>query len=390
MSAPSIPVRREPIRPPGDSAVRGIPLKDEDRLIAQRVVRDVLRLGWDSRVRVATWEHMLPLAKEIVKEARRAGADTLLDLNSDDVWYDAVLNLPEAWLQEPSALAQAVYRTMTAEVYLGGPADPAPMAKVSAARWEANAKGAEATEAAWEEAPVPALYVALGTVTEARARTYGFDFPTWVDVVRKASGVDPARLRDRGAKVAARLRDAQEARLTAPDGTAFSFALHGAEPVVSSGEARPVEGQRSSYQIRLPAGSVAVALQQGSGEGTVAAPSPIPQAGRLIRGLRWVFRDGRLVEADAQEHAELFLDRWEKARAKGADQLGALSVGLNPEARFGFLENAIVEGAVTVLLGDNEDLGGTNGCGFQFPVSLPGATLEVDGQELVAEGALRV
>lgn len=365
-------------------------MQDEDRKIAERVVRNVLRIDWDSRLRVATWEHTLPLAKEIVKEARRAGADTILDVNSDDVWYEALLNLPEAWLQEPSALTQAVYRTMTAEVYIGGPADPSRMAEVAAPRWEANAKGGEATGAAWEEAPVPVLYLALGTVTEARARAYGFDHAAWHDAVLRATAVDPAALRARGERVADRLREADEARLTTDDGTEFSFALHGAAPVVSSGEVRPVEGQQSSYEVRLPAGSVAVALRQGSGEGTVASPTPIPWAGRLVRGLRWTFRDGRLVEAEAEENGQLFHDRWEKVRGKGGDQLGALSVGLNPEARFGFLENPIVEGAVTVVLGDNEDLGGTNDCGFQFPVYLQGATLEVDGKALVADGTLQV
>ena len=47
-----------------------------------------------------------------------------------------------------------------------------------------------------------------------------------------------------------------------------------------------------------------------------------------------------------------------------------------------------MRGAVIVGLGENRGLGGENATGFGFTSALLGATLEVDGKKLVAEGKL--
>jgi hypothetical protein len=52
--------------------------------------------------------------------------------------------------------------------------------------------------------------------------------------------------------------------------------------------------------------------------------------------------------------------------------------------------STLVRGAVTVGLGENRDREGANATGFGYASALLGATLEVDGQKLVAEGRLIV
>ena len=49
-----------------------------------------------------------------------------------------------------------------------------------------------------------------------------------------------------------------------------------------------------------------------------------------------------------------------------------------------------MRGAVTVGLGENRDLGGTNATGFGYAAALLGASLEVDGKKLVADGKLMI
>lgn len=358
--------------------------------VARRIVRDSLDLQETDALRVQASEHTLPLGKEIVKEARRRGADTMLTLDADDIWYDAMLNLPEDWLRGPSELVRALHGTVTAIVYVGGIRDPGPMEDISGERWRANAEGSRTTGEPWDDDPVPYLYVALGNVTEPRAARYGYDYGAWRESVLAAMAVPPEKLAARGEAVAAVLQGAREARLRAPGGTDFRFAFHDTGPTVWTGKLAPEEGRRSTYYQSLPEGSVGVALRQGSGEGTVAATAPVPYAGDRIHGLTWAFEDGRVVDVSAEKNLDLFRMRWDEKRGEGADQLGALIVGTNPAARFGFLNNAIVEGAVTVVLGDNEDFDGTNGCGFAFPLSFADGTLEVDGKTLVADGILRV
>ncbi len=364
-------------------------MQAEYAAVAQRIVRDSLRITEEDALRVHAGEHTLPLAKEIVREARRAGADTMLTLDADDTWYDAMLHLPLEWLRGPSNLVRALHGTVTVMVYAGGIVDPAPMKEITGERWRANAEGSRSTNEPWDDDPIPYLYVALGNVTEPRAAHYGFDRRAWHDSVLAAMAVAPDKLEERGTRVSRRLRGAEKGRLSAPGGTDLEFEFHGTEPTVWTGRLDPVKGRRSTYYQSLPEGSVGVALRQGSGEGKATSTTPIPQAGDLIHGLTWHFEGGHVVEATAKENLNLFTMRWDEKRAGGADQLGALSIGLNPEAKYGFLNDDIVEGAVTLILGDNEDFDGTNGSGFSFPMTFHEATLEVDGEPLVVDGTLR-
>jgi leucyl aminopeptidase (aminopeptidase T) len=358
-------------------------------IVADRIVKDCIRLGKKDSLGVHTTEHMLPLAKEIVKAARRAGADTVISLDSDDIWYDALLNLPASWLKSPSTLGQAFLRASTAQVYIEGPRDPSRMRDIPPERWAANDKGATATYKPFEKRNVPTLDLSISRVTEARARTYGFDYGEWHSSSLQAMAVDPKLIRTKGEPVARALSRARKGRVTAPRGTDFEFEFQSATPTLSNGEIRPRKGVRSSYHASLPDGAVAIALKKGSGEGKVVSTLPIPQAGHLIRALSWEFEGGRMRKVDADEHLDVFkMFFTEEKRKKGADQLGWMQVGLNPAAKCGFLENSIVEGVVTIGIGDNSELGGNNRSAFGTPAFLNNATLEVDGKRLVSQGRI--
>ncbi len=359
--------------------------------VAKRIVHDALRLNDEDALLVHSYEHMLPLAKEVVKAARRAGADTILTAEADDVWYDAVTSLPTDWLKEPSGLQQAVRRAITAEAWFHGPEDPGLMKTIPQERWRANEEGAMATYRPFEDDPVPSLGLGLSSVTQARAKTYGFDYEKWYDTTVAAMAVETQALKQTGKAVSEVLAEAREGRVTSPNGTDFAFEFHGTPPMVWAGEVRPKKGVKSSYFAFLPAGSVGIALKQGSGEGRLVAGGDIPQVGEFIRGLTWEFEGGRLTKVDAKENPQHFELFWtDEKKEKGADQLGALIVGLNPAAAYGYLDNSIVAGCVSVILGDNESLGGTNHCEFDFPLHLRDATLTVDGTKVVEKGRLEV
>ena len=70
------------------------------------------------------------------------------------------------------------------------------------------------------------------------------------------------------------------------------------------------------------------------------------------------------------------------------DRIAAISIGTNPKAQVGFLQNSIVRGAVSVGLGGNEFLGGPNKSSFGFESTIRAAALEVDGKEIVRDGKL--
>src|SRR5438067_1459964 len=66
------------------------------------------------------------------------------------------------------------------------------------------------------------------------------------------------------------------------------------------------------------------------------------------------------------------------------DLLGYLDIGLNPNARSGFLQDAIVAGNVYVAVGANDEVpGGKNKTDFYLGGSLTGANVTIDGREVV-------
>ncbi len=364
-------------------------MEKENEIIAQRIVKDALNLGSKDSLGIFAYEHMLPLAKEIVKSARKLGADTLLFTDSDDVWHEALSKLPMEWLKEASVLNQAVRNATTAMVYMEGPENPEILKSISTERWRANSEGASATFKPFEDKPIPSVSIELSRVTKARAMTYGFDYDAWYRSTMNAMAVDPKLMREKGERLKGALKGAKKGRLSAPGGTDFEFEFEGVEAAIYTGEIRPVHAIKATYFGSLPSGALSIALKQGSGHGRVVSTMPIPQVGEFIKGLTWVFEKGRITKAEAAENFKHFQIFWDDdKKKKGADQLGTLSIGLNPNSSYGFLTSDLVEGCVTLLIGDNTYLGGTNDSDYGFPISFKDATLEVDGKKLVEDGKI--
>jgi len=61
---------------------------------------------------------------------------------------------------------------------------------------------------------------------------------------------------------------------------------------------------------------------------------------------------------------------------------------VNPRAKFGFLQNDIVRGAVLIGAGGNQFSGGPNKSSFSHAQTVSRATVEVDGKPLVRGGKL--
>jgi hypothetical protein len=64
------------------------------------------------------------------------------------------------------------------------------------------------------------------------------------------------------------------------------------------------------------------------------------------------------------------------------------SLGINPYARLGFTLNPISLGAISVAIGDNQNLKGRNKSTFYFQGSIRDANLVADGRILVKAGRL--
>ncbi len=362
--------------------------KMEER-IASRVVNECLGIKAGDVVVISTFPHTIPLANAIAMECYRQDADPLTVLDTDDVFYGHMEALSEDSLKTTSHHCLGLADYVKYYVWLGGPEDPSPMKEIPESKWSALFEGEKAHWDKSMELKRLSAGLAIGQVTPQRARTYGFDYDAWKAMIEAAMEVSPKELYEMGKRLEPILGGVAPARVTAPNGTDLRFELGGRTPQIFDGILDEDDIKRGSLGVGLPAGNIEVAVLEDTAEGTVVFDVPAPQVGVLIKEMKWVFKDGKLVEISAKENEKSIKGLY--AGASGdKDRLGALTIGLNPRAKTGFLENAIPLGAVTLSIGDNRELGGKNESDWGFPGTLSNATLEIAGKNVVKEGKLAV
>lgn len=357
--------------------------------LAESIVRESLRPREYEVVVISTYPHTTDLAEQVALECQRAGADPLILLDTDAVFYGQFDNYSLESLRTTSAHCLGLAEYTDSYVWLGGPKDPGPMALVPQERWAAMFQGEQAHYEKSLAKKHKSVGVALGQVTPERARTYGFDHGKWKDMVESAIAVDYGDLGAVGRRLADLLTRGKEVRIRAANGTDLRLLLAGPERQahIDDGAIGEEDIAAGNTEVQLPAGSVWIAPREDSARGTFAADVPIPQMGQLIEGLAWAFDGGHVKDFQAKRNVALAQVNWAEGTGD-KDRIGGLGIGLNPRALPGFLQNPIAAGTVTVSIGDNRSFGGTNQSSYGFSAPLANGTVEIDGRTVVETGRL--
>jgi len=355
--------------------------------LATNLVRNCLRITPEDNVTVFFYPHTQKLAEEVAIECFKVGADVLLDMYTDP-YYEAYMKyLSVESLRKPSVFCRGLTDLSTAQFWLGSTYDPAIFRKVPDEKMVANDEAENLAHLPARERKVRSLFVALGQVTRPRAKAYGFPFAPWERMVQEASSVSPSKLSKDGRKLAAVIETGRDLQVTARNGTDLTLALKGRPGLVYDGIVDEDDIERGALDAAIPAGSAAVVPDETQGDGTVVFDVPTAWAGRTIRNLRWTFSGGRVVTWEGDRVAMRLKAQWMQA-AGDRDRIAWFSIGLNPRAKVGFLQNNIVRGAVDIAIGGNGYTGGTNKPGFNYDGVIPEATVEVDGKPIVRDGNL--
>ena len=217
--------------------------------------------------------------------------------------------------------------------------------------------------------------------------------------------VDYAQLKHDMTRLAARMRGAA-IRIRDDAGTDLQFRA-GTHFHVNHGDASKAQMARMQSgrdrEEELSAGSLRTIPEPGSASGVLVFPKAkdgeAPALGRGMdcrpfaqAGLRFVFRDGRVVavETDADQRA---LDQQWAAESGDCGALGELILGCNPlltpVAGSTFLPHyGFGAGVVRLILGDNQLSGGSYRSSFHRWVMWGDASVEVNGEVVVDRGTL--
>jgi len=353
----------------------------------ERVVKSCLRIGNGDKVTIFAWRHMLDLAEAFAIECERAGAHVHTEFTTDDMWYDAALNCPIECLEIPDPFDLALAGIATASIFIAGPENPERLKGVPAERWMALSRADRPTYEKLRERKVRMAEIYLGFVTPQRARTYGFDYQAWKKNVEDAIDVEYEKMRELGRKVANVLEGSHDVRVTDPDGTDLSFTLEGRKAHIYDGVIDDEDIEAGSTYASLPGGHVAVAATETSANGVLSSNVPYAQVGVLVHKMVFRFEKGKLVSFDGDKNIDIVRDMWKKGTGD-KDKIGWLTIGLNPKAKLGFIDNPIVLGTATVGIGFNKELGGANESDYALPVTIAKPTVKLDGETILRQGKL--
>ena len=357
---------------------------------AARIVNECLQVKTDEQVTIFTFDHTLGYAKDLALEVENANGVSVTIVQTNDFYWSLLKDVAESQFARRQKGLLALIDQTDAIIGLGGPKDPSHFATVPSERIAKFIQGFREMQDKTVERKIRTINLLVGFVTEERAKTYGFDFNRWTRVVNDSLNVDHAEISRVAGRLAPMIEKGTNARITSPSGTDLRFNFKGRPAHVHDGILDKSDLERGTLAETLPAGAIENAPDEDSANGTLVYDLPNALQGKMLRGLRFEFKNGRVVKYSAEQNQEVFGTGFDTATGD-KDRFANVVIGLNPRAEhIGIFTDRIVKGAVSVSIGNNSGIGGDNKDVFGYQGSMAKATLEIDGKRLVQDGRLIV
>jgi leucyl aminopeptidase (aminopeptidase T) len=358
--------------------------------VARSLIGSALAVKRGEHVVVVSWNHTLAWAASCVAEARRVGARPFLLLEDEGAFWKSLDLSPSTrtW-SGLSAPVRAALRHADALVYFPGPADR-PRLHALPADLGSPFLGADDDWSRQARAHrLRGVRCLLGYASDAQAEHWGVPGGMWrSQLVRGITEVDYGTMRKNAARAVRLLVRGRELRVTTADGTDVRLRLRGRTPWVDDGTVDAEDLRRGRNLSAAPGGSVVVAVDERSAEGTAVANRPSFLSSGRVEGGQWEIDGGRLKNYWYTDGGGSF-EREFATAPRGRETVALFSLGLNPALAPGVPQAEDQElGTVTLAIGGNTAYGGRNRCRFLSWITLGEATVAVDGAPLADRGAI--
>ena len=356
---------------------------------ARSIVTKYLKVRAGENAIIESWDHTMPIATAMVDEIRRLGGRPLHIHEDEDSWWRAIDRKQSKLLGRSSAPEWAALKAADLYVHFWGPGDTDRLDKIP----EKTFDEALAWFSPWYEMArrvgLRGGRVAVGFATEGRARQWGLDRERWEERILRACLADPNEMAARGRRLCKALSGGREVRISHPNGTDLRVGLAGGAPRLYDGTPHPGDKRysRSDMLAQIPGGRVDVALDSKTAEGRIHANRRTNIWWRWDSGGTFEFSHGKLAKFSFEEGEDEFARQYRNG-TPGKDRTGSLTFGLNPAAKdVPVLEN-VEGGSVSLVIGRNQHLEGTNRSSFMSWITLAGAEIAIDGTPVIRAGTL--
>jgi len=336
--------------------------------------------GWQVSVRASPLAR--PLVQEVARAIARRGAYYLPRINwgSERIRADLdwALEAPLELLGELSPIELHQVETEDARLTIRSPEDVYAGSELSAERLQALQQAGQV--ASRRARSLDVRWAVVEYPTAAAAEQAGMSLEEYTEFVYDACLLDWDAEERRMREIKERFDRGRSVRIVGED-TDLTVGIEGREGVVSAGFRN------------MPDGEVFYSPVEDSAEGVITyGEFPAIYLGHDVVGARLVFREGRVVEASADEGEE-FLQQV-LATDAGASRLGELGLGCNPRITL-FTRNVLfdekIDGTVHLALGASyTHNGGKNESAIHWDMVKdlrPGGELHVDGELVQRDGA---
>jgi leucyl aminopeptidase (aminopeptidase T) len=360
---------------------------------ARSIVTKYLKVRSGESAIIESWNHTLPMATAMVDEVRRVGGSALLIHEDEDTWWRAMDRKQSKLLGKSSAPEWAALKAADVYVNFWGPGDTDRIEKDHRSGDERTFDEAVAWNWPWyevaREARLRGVRMTAAFATEGRAREWGVDRAQWEESVLKASLVDPDELAIRGARLSKALSRGKKVRITHANGTDLEVALARIAPRLTDGRPHPYRpgDPDSGMMQQSPAGTLDVALDSKTAEGSFHANRRTNIWWQWHAGGTLEFGAGKLASYSFENGGEDFARQYRKGTA-GKDRTSLLKFGLNPAVEDDPNLETVEGGSVSLQIGGNRYLKGTNRSNFFTWFSLAGAEIAIDGTPVIRAGVV--
>ncbi|TMW70522.1 aminopeptidase [Alteribacter natronophilus] len=252
-----------------------------------------------------------PLMTELIDQVYARGAYPYTELLDDEIGRHLSMGYEKEQLETSAAWAMKRYEDVDAVIAIIAEENDAEMAEVPSEKFKLRGEVFK---------PVQEFYinnrrwVLLNYPTPALAQKAGMSTKAFTDFLLDVCTADYRKMERAFEPFKELMEKTDRVRITAP-GTDLTFSIKDIPVVPCAGEAN------------IPDGEIYSAPVKDSVNGTIAFNTPCPYRGVTYQNVKLTFKDGKIVEADAdqKEKLEAILDTDEGARFAGE-----FAIGVNP------------------------------------------------------------
>jgi aminopeptidase len=331
--------------------------------------------GWQVAVRGQPLGR--PLIEEVVRQIARRGAYALLRLSFEPFGGGWLKEAPEELVGELPDIVRYELEHLDAFVNVVAPENTRASSDVPPNRLALLQRATRPYTIGFLDHSRP--WVGCQWPTNAAAQDAGMTLAQWEEFVFGAVLIDWHALERQMERIKERFDGAREVRVVGED-TDLRFSLAGRH------------GHVSGVGPNMPSGEVFYSPNEESVEGVVRfGEFPAVYAGHDVRGARFRYEAGRIVEASADADEEFLLGMLDSD--EGARRLGEFGIGCNPGIRR-HVRNTLfdekIEGTVHFAVGQGFPfLGGKNESAIHWDMVKDlrrGGRIEVDGETVQEDG----